>query len=297
MGKKPYFPFYPGDWIRDPISGCSLAAQGLWLRMMIVAHDCSTYGELSVDGSPMPNQAIARRCGCSIEEFESLFRELTHSGVPGRKSDGTIYSRRMVRDEKVRKIREKVGKKGGNPGLRKARDDLDLQVLVNQNPTIGLTNHLTKPSEDEDENVSLKVVEKKKRKILSLEEYFQFAREEICQILERDREDFKRAFPAVDLDREAAQALTWLKNNPQNRKKEIGRFLNNWLSREQEKAGRSLPKGGEDGRDARTYRRPYTRGIQGLPPGAIEEADRINAEYREAKRLKREAQDHPAGDA
>ena len=44
MAKLPYIQLYPGDWLRDSVAGCSLAAQGLWLRMMFVMHD-SELGE------------------------------------------------------------------------------------------------------------------------------------------------------------------------------------------------------------------------------------------------------------
>ena len=36
----------------------------------------------------------------------------------------TIISRRMVKDERIRKIRQEVGKLGGNPGLIKIRENL-----------------------------------------------------------------------------------------------------------------------------------------------------------------------------
>jgi hypothetical protein len=29
---RPSVEMYPGDWLRDPISGCSLAANGFWWR-------------------------------------------------------------------------------------------------------------------------------------------------------------------------------------------------------------------------------------------------------------------------
>jgi len=83
MGKLPYFQFYPGDWLRDGVSGCSLAAQGLWLRMMIVMHDSPKYGYLVQNGGePLPDEQIARRCGCSVEDYRALFSELKHAGVP-----------------------------------------------------------------------------------------------------------------------------------------------------------------------------------------------------------------------
>lgn len=102
MSKLPAFQFYPGDWLRDSVSGCSLSAQGLWLRIMFVMHDSDRYGYLSQNGSPIPADQVARRCGCTLQEFESLLKELELASVPSWTPDGILYSRRMVKDEKQR---------------------------------------------------------------------------------------------------------------------------------------------------------------------------------------------------
>ena len=101
--KLPAIQFYPGDWLRDEIAGCSLEAQGLWLRMMFLMHDSTRYGYLSTpDGAPSTPESIARRCGCSPAQFSTLLRELDAAGVPSRTEAGVIFSRRMVRDAAAR---------------------------------------------------------------------------------------------------------------------------------------------------------------------------------------------------
>jgi hypothetical protein len=109
MGKRPSFQFYPGDWLRDSAAGCSLAAQGLWLRMMFVGHDSDRYGYLVQNGMPISPESIARRCGCPLEQYEELLAELFRAGVPSHTPEGIIYSRRMVRDESLREIRANGG--------------------------------------------------------------------------------------------------------------------------------------------------------------------------------------------
>lgn len=117
--KLPAFQFYPGDWLRDDVSACSLAAQGLWLRMMFVMHDADRYGYLAKNGVPIPPAVVAHRCGATLEQYTSLLAELDAHGVPSRTRDGVIYSRRMVRDAQNREIARKNGAKGGNPLLLK----------------------------------------------------------------------------------------------------------------------------------------------------------------------------------
>jgi hypothetical protein len=95
--------FYPSDWLSDSVAGCSLAAQGLWLRMLFVAHNSQRYGYLESEGKAIPDEQLARRCGCaSVEEYRNLLAELFSAGVPARSLEGIIYSRRMVRDQQDR---------------------------------------------------------------------------------------------------------------------------------------------------------------------------------------------------
>lgn len=122
--KLPAIHLYPGDWLRDAVAGCSIAAQGLWLRMMFLMHDSERYGYLVVNGSAMPSESIARRCGCTPTEYETLLTELDASGVPSRTQDSIIYSRRMVRDateranaaERQRRFKSHAGGNGKGNG-------------------------------------------------------------------------------------------------------------------------------------------------------------------------------------
>lgn len=121
MSKLPAIQFYPGDWLRDDVAGCSLGAQGLWLRMMILMHDSDRYGYLAKNGVPIPPATIAQRCGTSLEQYTTLLAELDTHGVPSRTDDGTIFSRRMVRDAKAREEARTYGKLGGNPRITPPR--------------------------------------------------------------------------------------------------------------------------------------------------------------------------------
>lgn len=102
MPKLPAIHLYPGDWLRDTIAGCSLAAQGLWLRMMFIAHDSEDYGYLTQNKKPISSEAIAQRCGCSLETYNFHLKELIDAGVASVTDRYIVYSRRMVRDSEIR---------------------------------------------------------------------------------------------------------------------------------------------------------------------------------------------------
>lgn len=119
--KRPSFQFYPADWKKDAaLQSCSLAAQGLWINILCIAHECQPYGHLTVNGKPMLVPQIARLVGVSSRECERLLTELHSSGVAAMADDGSVYSRRMVRDEAIRSARAEGGKAGSEHGVKGA---------------------------------------------------------------------------------------------------------------------------------------------------------------------------------
>jgi|SRR5665213_231810 len=104
MPKLPSLQFYPKDWLGDPVSWCSLAAQGLWLRMLFIMHDSGRYGHLcNRDGSPLPPVFVAKACGIDLVQYECLLAELDAAGIPSRNRCEVIFSRRLLRDQERRK--------------------------------------------------------------------------------------------------------------------------------------------------------------------------------------------------
>jgi hypothetical protein len=86
----------PEEWIED-VKGCSLAAQGLWLRFTFVMHNGEPYGFLQRHGKPLTDMQARRLTGgTDLEEYQFLMRELDEAGVIARTPAGTIYSRRLV---------------------------------------------------------------------------------------------------------------------------------------------------------------------------------------------------------
>ena len=75
-------------------------------------------------------------------------------------------------------------------------------------------------------------------------------------ITEDDLAGWRLAYPAVELTGEIERAKQWLIANPVKRKKNICRFLTNWLSKTQEKGGSIASASGTPGRlSNNTYQR------------------------------------------
>jgi hypothetical protein len=116
--KRPAFQFYPSDWRNDSgLRLCSLAARGLWVEMMCIAHECDEYGKLKQNGRVFCHKTLGKLVGLSPQTCLKLLKELEDNKVFSRDESGAIYSRRMVRDEELRRIRADAGSKGGNPLL------------------------------------------------------------------------------------------------------------------------------------------------------------------------------------
>ena len=118
--------FFWKDWSNDQaLRLSSLAAQGLWMRILCVAAEADPIGYVRVNGRALGVTDIAKLAGVTETECASLLSELDRNGVFSRDKSGTIYSRRMVRDRKSQIRSVENGKKGGNPTLSKDKEISD----------------------------------------------------------------------------------------------------------------------------------------------------------------------------
>lgn len=90
--------------MKDPaLRSVALAARGLWIDMLCLMFESSRRGYLQqANGQPLSLAQLARMTGCSTDEVAHLVQELEDAGVCSRTEHGTIYSRRLVREEHKR---------------------------------------------------------------------------------------------------------------------------------------------------------------------------------------------------
>jgi hypothetical protein len=99
MSRRRWIKFWPQDWQRDPaLRACSLAARGLWMELLCIAHESQPYGHVTLNGRAMTEVEIASIAGRPRREILPLIAELERAGVFSRTPEGVIYSRRLVRD-------------------------------------------------------------------------------------------------------------------------------------------------------------------------------------------------------
>ena len=126
MVANPWDKFFWNDWENDPgLKLCSLAAQGLWMRMLCICAKAEPKGYLLVAGRPLSPADVASLVGKTEAEVEALMSELSLAGVFSRDRKQRIYNRRMVKATQKSAIARENGKKGGNPNLSKTKRNPD----------------------------------------------------------------------------------------------------------------------------------------------------------------------------
>jgi hypothetical protein len=147
--KLPSFQFYPGDWMKDPnLSRASLSAKGALVEILCLAFECEKRGVLKTGSHAWTIEEISRAMRGSNDENEKAIRELLVLKVLKKDRKNAIFSSRMCKDEKLRKVRREAGLKGGNPNL--------LNQTANQKPTPSSSSSVSSSVNKEIE--SLKVV-------------------------------------------------------------------------------------------------------------------------------------------
>lgn len=116
--RHPWMKFFPTDFRSDPkVRMCSRAARSLWLDMLGLMHESDTYGHLLIAGRQPNNKQLASILGDTEGGIGKMLQELEDANVFSRTEDGTIFSRRMLRDKAKAERDRANGKGGGNPNL------------------------------------------------------------------------------------------------------------------------------------------------------------------------------------
>lgn len=100
--KNPSTKWYFNDWDGDhALKACSLAAQGLWMRLLCIAARSPEPGVVQIGDQPLKHPdglaPLALAVGRPLEEIAPLIDELLRFGVADRDRSGRLKNRRMVR--------------------------------------------------------------------------------------------------------------------------------------------------------------------------------------------------------
>jgi hypothetical protein len=104
MNKLTWFKFFTGAWLKDPaLRACSPAARGLWIDLLCLMSEAPRRGYLeTARGQPYSDELLAKLTGMSQDEVSRLKSEIVTLQVASQTRRGTLYSRKMSRDEEQR---------------------------------------------------------------------------------------------------------------------------------------------------------------------------------------------------
>ena len=200
--KRPSFQFYPSDWRNDGnLRLCSIAARGLLIDLMCIAHECDVYGVLAQNGHAFDHKTVGKLTGLRTDTAAKLTEELTRNRVLSYNENGALYSRRMVRDEDLRNIRAEAGAKGGNPHL--------VNQMVKQKPTPSSSSSSSSSNTSSNEEVDAP-----KKSDLPDEEFWT---------------KMRLHYPDIDVEAEHRKMEAWLLARP--RRKKTRPFVISWLNK------------------------------------------------------------------
>lgn len=132
MPRLPYLKFYPSDWHGEVLlRSCSPVARVVWFEMILAMHEAEPRGYLYVGGSGIKEgdvTMIARIANVKPSEAKRALLELKTANVYGISDDGTLFSRRMVREEAKANENEINGKAGGNPDMLRGSVPKDQRI-------------------------------------------------------------------------------------------------------------------------------------------------------------------------
>lgn len=250
MTRRPSFQFYPADWRKDAeLQSCSMTARGLWHEMLCIMHECEPYGELRVNGNPMSTGQLARLVGMSMAECKRTLAELETAGVPSKTDDGAYFSRRMKRDEELRNARAVGGEAGAEHGIKGAehgakggrprKETGDKKPPLNPPPSSSTSSSASTDTSSLRSDVSAEPQAARAPEPLGLPVITLPTNREGREvgIFPAQVDEFNKLYPNVDVHQQLRAMRGWLLNNRENRKTARGmpRFVNRWLSKEQDK--------------------------------------------------------------
>lgn len=134
MKKLPYFPFYPGEWLRSPtVLGMSLEEQGAYLRLLCVQWE---------DGYIDPED-LSLLLGVPTDTIEEWFRKRSWKRAFRRNSDGMLVNDRLdlERQQALQKTemaaaaahaRWRKHREGGKPAKPKRNAETELTAALKQ---------------------------------------------------------------------------------------------------------------------------------------------------------------------
>jgi uncharacterized protein YdaU (DUF1376 family) len=112
MGKSPYIPFYPSDWLAGT-RGLTAAETGVYITILAMIYE----REAPLD---MPRERLARLCGCTVTNFQKAVDALLDGGKLVLR-DGGLWNIRAECELEMRSAKREDAKSSAKARWRKSQ--------------------------------------------------------------------------------------------------------------------------------------------------------------------------------
>lgn len=130
LRNQPYLPLYVQDYLTDEkLNLCSLATQGVYIKIMCIFHKSETYGGILLKQKDKQKENIclnfayklAKLLPINLADIESALNELLDEKVLLIEDD-FLFQKRMLKDGKLSETRALIGKEGGKKTQEKYKN-------------------------------------------------------------------------------------------------------------------------------------------------------------------------------
>jgi uncharacterized protein YdaU (DUF1376 family) len=248
---KDWFPWYPARFRADTMH---LTAEQDGIYRRLIDH----YMETGV-ALPDNDSALARISGIAIDSWTIAAAILRPFFKP---KDGKLFHKKCEEVLADQLARSKKNAEKGKAGAKKRwKSDIDIpnenssghtSTTESESQQDGTRQDRTgQDSNEEDDKTS-------SSSAVSSKISFSYEARKFDGISDIHVESWKAAYPAIDIMVEVNKAAVWLVANPKNRKRNLERFLANWMAKQQERAP-ALGGGASAGRAAQPELTPDER--------------------------------------
>jgi len=243
VDRDAWMKFYPSDWRGDEgLALCSYAARGLWVEMMCLAHKEGGY--ILLNGCQPSVKELARGTRGTPAEVTRLIAELARNKVLSITPEGTMFSRRIVRDAKRRETNQANGRHGGHPAITPK----SVKPSVNRNDAERLTESvntqkLEARSQNPENQIKSVSPEPLRVSVPAVLTFGTVGKAPEWGLSQPQIAEWSALYPGLDVLTECRKAAAWIGANPHRRKTSSGmlKFLVGWLNRSSDSARPSAP--------------------------------------------------------
>ena len=132
MAKKPYFQFYPSDFLIDPsVATLDYYSLGVYIKLLCYASQTGGYLRLHENGTALTIEDFGSLLAVPENECGRIIDKLLKHGCLKQTEDGCFYNARMVKDTEEAKRYYEIKKKASEAGL-KARYGKNKEKITNE---------------------------------------------------------------------------------------------------------------------------------------------------------------------